>query len=46
MSANAGVPAAPVTDALVTDADVAGALTRAAVYRLLGAAFTYPGPER
>ena len=32
--------------AVLTDSDVAAALTRAAVYRLLGAVFAYPGPER
>jgi TorA maturation chaperone TorD len=31
---------------LVADADVAAALGRAALYRLLGAVFAYPGPER
>jgi DMSO reductase family type II enzyme chaperone len=31
---------------LVTDADVAAALGRAALYRLLGTAFAYPDPER
>ena len=30
----------------VADADVTATLARAALYRLLGAAFAYPGPER